>query len=72
MTDPLAEFSGEPLSEMENKKVRKQIRDQDRRDWLGSIVIIWGGYTTAAITGVYALSDQIVAVLKWLLHRVLQ
>lgn len=64
MTDPLDEFSGEPLTPLENKKARKMIRDDERMRWLFSVLRIWGATGVMILTTVIALKDKIVAVFK--------
>lgn len=58
------EFSGEPLSPLENQKARKIIRDQERMDWLWASARIWVGWGTAGVAGIYAGWDIIVRVVK--------
>ena len=60
LSNPLDEFSGEPLTELENKKARKIIRDQERMDWLWATFRIWGSWGAAGITAIYASWDVIV------------
>jgi len=64
MADPLEEFSGEPLSSIENKKARKIIRDKERMDWLMSVMLVWSGYFAAFATGMYAARDYVARVFK--------
>ena len=64
MPNPLDEFSGAPLSEIENKKMRRLIRDQERRDWLARSVMIHGSYSIAFVGGLYAGRDKIAAIWK--------
>ena len=64
MADHLEEFSGEPLTPVENKKARKIIRDKERMDWLMSVMLVWSGYFAAFVTGMYAARDYVAKVFK--------
>lgn len=64
MPDPLANFSGAPLTELENKKLRKIVQDQERMDWLWASARIWVGYGAAGVAAVYAGWDIIIRVVK--------
>lgn len=64
MADPLEEFSGEPLSFIENKKARKIIRDKERMDWLMSVALVWSGYFAAVVTAMYAARDYVAKVFR--------
>jgi len=64
MANPLEDFSGEPLTSTENKKMRKLIRDKERNEWFVSVVLVWCGYIGAAITALYAARDQIAKVFR--------
>lgn len=66
MAGPLDEFSGDPLTFVENQKARKIIRDQERVTWLYQAGRWWIAYIAGAIAGFYAVKDQIADFIKWL------
>lgn len=65
----LDEFSGEPLSPIENKKARKIIRDQERMDWLWATCRIWVGWGAAGVGAIYASWEIIIRVIKALVTK---
>lgn len=66
MANPLDEFSGEPLTPLENQKARKIIRDQERMDWLWASGRIWVAYIGSTIAGVWAGWEHIRSFFKWM------
>ena len=62
--DALDDFSGEPLTGIENKKLRKIIRDQERVDWLWASCRIWVGWIAAALAALFAAKEHIIKAVK--------
>lgn len=62
--DPLQEFSGEPITSIEAKKLRKIIRDQERMDWVWATGRIWVGYAAAALAAWLAVKDWLIKMIK--------
>lgn len=62
--DELDEFDPAPLTELENKKIRKIIRDQERMEWFWASARIWIGWLAAGGAAMYAARDYINKVLK--------
>jgi len=64
MAESLEDFSGEPLTPSENRKMRKLIRDKERNEWFVSVVVVWSGYIGGAATAIYASREHILKVFK--------
>lgn len=64
MSSALDDFSGEPLTELENKKLRKLIQSAEFNARTTSLVLLWGGYIGGIMAALYAARDKIAAVLK--------
>lgn len=60
----LDEFDPDPLTELENKKIRKIIRDQERMEWFWASARIWVGWLAAGGAALYASKEYINKVLK--------
>jgi hypothetical protein len=60
----LEDFDNRPLTEVENKKIRKIIRDQERMEWLWASARIWIGWVLAGVASIYAAKDWINKILK--------
>ena len=64
MSNPLDDYSGDPLTATETKKMRKLLHDKEVNDKLFSIVLLWSGYFAAFVAAVYAVRDHIAKVFK--------
>lgn len=51
------EIPGGPLSEDENRKIRRIIRDEDRMRWLWATLRVWAGYLTGGAITLFALYE---------------
>lgn len=48
-----------PLTPFERAAIRRIIRNQERVDWLMSLLRVWVSYLSAAIIGAYATYEAI-------------
>lgn len=62
--DPLSDFSGDPLTRLEYRKLRKIIQDQERMEWLWATARIWIGYSAAVVATIFATKEYIVKLFK--------
>ena len=62
--DELEDFDRGPLSELENRKIRKILRDQERMEWFWASARIWIGWIAAGVASIYAAKDWINKLLK--------
>lgn len=63
----LEEYSGEPLTALENKKMRRLLEDDDRAHWFWSASRIWIGTAAAAVTAAIVIANGGVDLVKKLL-----
>ena len=58
MADEVDDIDGKtPLTELERKKIRRIIQDQDRMNWLWGTLRIWGSWVSGAIVGTWAVYE---------------
>ena len=60
----LDEYSGEPLTVLENKKMRRLLEQDDRAHWFWSSSRIWLTTAAAAIAGAIVIANGGVDLLK--------
>lgn len=53
----LEEYSGEPLTTLENKKMRRLLEEDDRAHWFWSSSRIWIGSIAVAITSAIVIAN---------------
>jgi hypothetical protein len=64
VANSLDDFSGDPLTELENKRIRKMMQDQAHMDWLWATARTWGGYVSAAAVAWFTAKDYIIKIIK--------
>ena len=62
--DDLEDFDKGPLTDLENRKIRKILRDQERMEWFWASARIWIGWVLAGAASIYAGKDWINKLLK--------
>lgn len=63
--DDLDDFSGAPLSELEIKKVRQEIRDRERATWLVRLFTRWALYLSTALGMAWASYEWLLKHVAW-------
>lgn len=53
----LEEYSGEPLTALENKKMRRLLEEDDRAHWFWSSSRIWIGTVAGAVTAAILIAN---------------